>query len=81
MTYFCFSRCQKGHIEHTRSVALLLSDTGIKLKLKKYDLSANQINYLGHSIRPGTFENGKRYGKRHFKVANGRYGNRAKSCL
>ena len=49
-----FSRNYDEHLDHLEHVLHLLKNAGIKLKLKKCFFFRDEVEYLGHRIRPGT---------------------------
>lgn len=51
-----FSNTEEDHNVHVRSVLTLLRNEGVSLKLKKFFLFHNKIEYLGHFIIPGSSE-------------------------
>jgi len=48
-----FSRTVGDHIRHLREVLLLLEEAGISLKPSKCHLFQQEMEYLGHVVRPG----------------------------
>lgn len=51
-----FSGSPKEHIKHVQSVLLLLNAAGVTLKLKKCSLFSDEVDYLGHFVKPGKLE-------------------------
>ena len=51
-----FSPKPEEHIEHVKKVLMLLQDAGVTIKLRKCFFFTDNIDYLGHVIRPGTLE-------------------------
>ena len=49
-----FSKNHEEHLDHLDHVLGLLEEAGIKLKLKKCFFFKEEVEYLGHRIRPGT---------------------------
>ena len=49
-----FSKDYEEHLDHLDHVLGLLKEAGIKLKLKKCFFFKEEVEYLGHRIRPGT---------------------------
>jgi len=48
-----FSRTAGDHIQHLRAVLLLLEKAGVSLKPSKCHLFQQEVEYLGHVVRPG----------------------------
>jgi len=48
-----FSRTVGDHIRHLREILLLLEKSGVSLKLSKCHLFQQEVEYLGHVVRPG----------------------------
>jgi len=48
-----FSRTVDDHIRHLREVLLLLENAGVPLKPSKCHLFQQEVEYLGHVVRPG----------------------------
>ena len=48
-----FSRTAEEHISHLDKVFTLLSEAGVTLKPSKCHLFSNEVEYLGHVVRPG----------------------------
>lgn len=48
-----FSRTVGDHIRHLREVPLLLEKAGVSLKPSKCHLFQQEVEYLGHVVRPG----------------------------
>jgi len=48
-----FSRTAGDHIRHLRAVLFLLEKAGVSLKPSKCHLFQQEVEYLGHVVRPG----------------------------
>lgn len=48
-----FSRSPEEHIGHLGQVFKLLADAGVSLKASKCHLFTQEVEYLGHVVRPG----------------------------
>jgi len=48
-----FSRTVGDHIRHLREVLLLLEEAGVSLKPSKCHLFQQEVEYMGHVVRPG----------------------------
>ena len=48
-----FSKTFDQHLDHVAEVMTSLQEAGFSLKLKKCDIFKNQVDYLGHVVRPG----------------------------
>ena len=49
-----FSQNYDANLDHLEHFLYLLKNTGIKLKLKKCFFLRDEVEYRGHTIRPGT---------------------------
>jgi len=48
-----YSADTESHLSHLEKVFILLGENGVTLKEKKFRLFSNEVEYLGHVIRPG----------------------------
>jgi len=48
-----YSADAESHLSHLKKVFTLLGENGVTLKAKKCHLFSNEVEYLGHVIRPG----------------------------
>jgi len=48
-----FSHDAETHLSHLDKVFTLLGNAGVTLKAKKCHLFSNEVEYLGHVVRPG----------------------------
>jgi len=48
-----YSTDAESHLSHLQKVFTLLGENGVTLKAKKCHLFSNEVEYLGHVIRPG----------------------------
>lgn len=51
-----YSRSIEAHLDHVYSVLQLLKDAGVTLQLKKCQFFTDNVDYLGHVIRPGKLQ-------------------------
>ena len=51
-----FSNTLEDHLQHLKEVLTLLQGAGMSLKLRKCNFFAQQVDYLGHVIRPGLLQ-------------------------
>ena len=49
-----FSQSKEEHLQHLDEILSLLTAAWIRLKLKKCFFFRDEVEYLGHRIRPGT---------------------------